>query len=392
MVMIYMIIYMVSLIPITQVTGYNVGTIEWDNGNIGFVWISMIVIPLIDMVSGYECRNLEYMVMYWILFSGIIIGFSIGNLILFFMIYEMMIIGLFIVILLFIPSSYRIRTSYYLVVFSLIGSIGLMIGLISLLFSDLNFSALFLFLPFYIKLPMFPFFYWLPEVHAESSTSASLYLAGLLLKIGLFGIFRFILCSFFIGLGMVIGLVFMLSLIGMLISSFSCYRLFDLKKIIAYCSILHLNLGVSSLVTFSSIGLGSCILTSISHGLSSIGLFLFVGWIINRSFTRFVDSLFFMSFSSRLLVLGLMLASLNFPGFYSFIAEVFSIISIMGLSIVFSVLFVISSVINAIFWFIIYNRKLSTSLAYSLSLFESLLISSLLSLMLFMGLRSLFLL
>jgi len=386
--------YMLGIIPLTRLSGYNVGSIEWDNGNIGFVWLSMIVIPLIDYVSSYESRNYEYLIMYWILYSGIIVGFSIGNMIIFFMIYESLIIGLFIVILLFIPSNYRIRTSYYLIVFSMIGSIGLMIGLVSLLISDIYFCALFLFLPFYIKLPMFPFFYWLPEVHAESSTSASLYLAGLLLKIGLYGIFRFIMTTFYIGLGFIIGIVFMLSIIGMLISSLTCYRLFDMKKIIAYCSILHLNLGMSSLFTFSSVGIASCIVTSISHGLSSIGLFMLVGLFMNRSFTRFIDTFYFIDYSSRLILIGLILSSLNFPGFYSFIAELLSMISIISISLIFSLLFVISNVFNAIFWFIIYNRKyyysIITSLSFSISLIEKILISSLISMMLLMGMRILF--
>lgn len=70
---------------------------------------------------------------------------------------------------------------------------------------------------------------------------------------------------------------------------------------------------------------------------------------MNRSFTRFIDSFYVMDFSSRLLLLGLMLGSLNFPGYYSFIAEVLSMISIMGISLIYSVLFVICSVLNAIF-------------------------------------------
>jgi len=195
--------------------------------------------------------------------------------------------------------------------------------------------------------------------------------------------------TFYIGLGFIIGIVFMLSIIGMLISAMTCYRLFDMKKIIAYCSILHLNLGISSLFTFSSIGIASCIVTSISHGLSSIGLFMLVGLFMNRSFTRFIDTFYFIDSSSRLVLIGLILSSLNFPSFYSFIAELLSMISIMNISLIFSILFVISNVLNAIFWFIIYNRKFYysyfSSLSFSISTIEVILLSSLIGMMVIMG-------
>lgn len=112
---------------------------------------------------------------------------------------------------------------------------------------------------------------------------------------------------------------------------------------------------------------------------------------MNRSFTRFIDSFYFLDYSSRLLLLGLMLGSLNFPGYYSFIAEVLSMISIMGISLVYSVLFVFCSVLNAIFWFMIYNRKLYysglTSLSFSVTFIEKVIISSLIGMMLLMGIR-----
>ena len=80
---------------------------------------------------------------------------------------------------------------------------------------------------------------------------------------------------------------------GLIIVSCSCFRFFDLKKIIAFSSILHLNLTLVSIYSFTSIGLLCGILTSISHGFCSVSLFLFAGVLMNKTYSRYLDSLFY---------------------------------------------------------------------------------------------------
>jgi len=105
----------------------------------------------------------------------------------------------------------------------------------------------------------------LPEVHCEANSSISILLAGLLLKLGIFGIMRFILSSFFLPLRFLCSLVLSLLFISIILILCSSYRYFDLKKMIAFSSILHLNLSFASIVCMNGIGVLCSLLTSIAH-------------------------------------------------------------------------------------------------------------------------------
>ena len=114
--------------------------------------------------------------------------------------------------------------------------------------------SLVIILPFLIKIPTFPFYYWLPEVHCEANTSISLFLAGLLLKLSIFGIIKSILCTFYLSLRFLSSILIYIILIGIVIINSSYFRYYDLKKIIALSSILHLNLTFQSMLSLNSEG------------------------------------------------------------------------------------------------------------------------------------------
>jgi len=151
------------------------------------------------------------------------------------------------------------------------------------------------------------------------------------------------------GLVNIIGVLYLMSFIGLIISSVSCYRLYDLKKIVAFSSIIHLNMGFASLVSFSIIGLIGSVILAISHGLSSVGLFLFVGFVGNRTFTRYYDSLFFLDSSSRVIFFILVLCSLSFPSLLSFISELLSFVAIGSISFLYTAIAFGCSFISALF-------------------------------------------
>jgi len=157
------------------------------------------------------------------------------------------------------------------------------------------------------------------EVHAEASTSLSLLLAALLLKLGLFGLLRF--C--FISLSSIIYLfsliLFIIIFISMLSLVFYYFRLYDFKKIIALSSILHLNFSLISLFSLSSLSYFVIILNSIAHGFSSFSLFMLFGFIINRTYSRFLDSLYFTSFIIRIIIFLFLLINMSFPLSFYFI-------------------------------------------------------------------------
>ena len=294
----------------------------------------------------------------WYLFFVLILCFLLISLLLFFICYECLILLLFFILFLFIPTYYRIRTAFFFFLFSIFGSISFILSLLIFILSEWLISSLLIVFIFFIKIPCFPFFYWLPEVHCEVDSSISLWLAGLLLKLGLFGILRFILCSFFLGCRFLCSFVLSISLIGVLIVSCSCFRFFDLKKIIAFSSILHLNLTLVSIYSLNSIGVLSGIITSISHGFSSVGLFLFAGLLINKTYSRYLDSFFFIDSIFREVLIFFLLANLSFPGSFNLVSEILALINIVWNNSFFCFSFLVAGLFSCYYWFLILNRKL----------------------------------
>jgi len=178
---------------------------------------------------------------------------------------------------------YKVRSSVYLFLYSLFGAVFLLSGIILLLLITGTTNLMFMFLfsfnaeisiallftvGFGVKVPIFPLHYWLPEVHTESTTAGSCLLAGILLKLGIYGLIRLVV-RLLIGTAFWSPLIFLLSLYGCLIASINCLSNYDIKTIIAYSSISHQNFSIAALFTFSIFGLMGCVITSVAHGLSS---------------------------------------------------------------------------------------------------------------------------
>ena len=121
------------------------------------------------------------------------------------------------------------------------------------------------FLSFASKIPMFPFHVWLPEAHVEAPTVGSVLLAGILLKLGVYGFLRFSLSLFPDASLYFSPLVYFLSVLGVIYASLSAIRQTDLKRIIAYSSVAHMNLVTLGIFSFNIIGIEGSILQSISH-------------------------------------------------------------------------------------------------------------------------------
>jgi len=133
---------------------------------------------------------------------------------------------------------------------------------------------------------MFPFHIWLPEAHVEAPTVGSVLLAGILLKLGVYGFLRFSLTLFPEASLFFSPLVYLLSVIGIIFASLCAIRQTDLKRIIAYSSIAHMNLVTLGIFSFNIIGIEGAILQSISHGFVSGAMFLLIGILYDRYHSR----------------------------------------------------------------------------------------------------------
>ena len=138
---------------------------------------------------------------------------------------------------------------------------------------------------FSAKIPMFPFHIWLPEAHVEAPTISSMILASLLLKLGGYGFLRFSLGLFPEGTFFFLPLIQILAILSVIYASFAAIYQTDLKKIVAYSSIAHMNVAILGLFSMNVPGIRS-IFTMVSHGIISAALFLLIGILYDRYNTR----------------------------------------------------------------------------------------------------------
>jgi NADH:ubiquinone oxidoreductase subunit 4 (subunit M) len=179
-------------------------------------------------------------------------------------------------------------------------------------------------LSFLIKLPIFPFHLWLPEAHVEASTIGSVFLASILLKLGGFGILKFILPLLPFASMYYTPLIEVLSCLGFFYCTISALRQTDLKKIIAYSSIVHMHLVLFSLFSFNIKGLLGSILLMVSHGLTSAGLFFCLGALYERFQTRNIFYIRHVCIYMPLFTtffFFFILSNISFPGTINFLSE-----------------------------------------------------------------------
>jgi len=194
----------------------------------------------------------------------------------------------------------------------------------------------------------------LPEAHVEAPTAGSVILAGLLLKMGTYGLLRFVItlfpdASFFFS-----PLVFTLSILAIIYTSCTTIRQIDLKKIIAYSSVAHMNFVTIGLFSLNIQGLAGSIFLMLSHGLVSSALFICIGFLYDRYKTRLISyygglvhSMPFFVFAFFLLIL----ANVSFPGSSSFVGELLIILGILDHNFIVMFLTTFGIILGAIYSF-----------------------------------------
>lgn len=143
-----------------------------------------------------------------------------------------------------------------------------------------------IFIAFAVKVPMIPVHLWLPEAHTIAPTPGSMILAALLLKLGGYGILRWLMPIFPEATVFYSPFVLVLALISTTYACLTCLRQIDVKRIIAYSSIVHMNICIYSIFTLNPLAIKGAIFEMFSHGIISTGMFFLIGVVYNRHDTR----------------------------------------------------------------------------------------------------------
>lgn len=171
---------------------------------------------------------------------------------------------------------------------------------------------------------MFPVHLWLPEAHVEAPTGGSIILAGILLKLGGYGFLRFLIPLTYKVNDLYTPLVYIFATISIIYCSLIIMRQLDIKKIIAYSSIIHMNMGILGLFSFAMSGVVGSLLLLIGHGFISSALFLLIGVIYKRYGTRLIYYYGGLSMKMPLFTFFFFfftLANISFPGTVNFVGE-----------------------------------------------------------------------
>jgi NADH-quinone oxidoreductase subunit M len=215
------------------------------------------------------------------------------------------------------------------------------------------------FLAFAVKVPLFPLHTWLPDAHVEAPTAGSVILAGILLKIGAYGLIRFNLGLFPEASNYFRDFVSVLAVIGIVYGAVVALIQVDVKRLVAYSSVSHLGFVVLGTFAGTVQGMSGGVVQMVNHGLSTGALFLLVGMIYERTHTRDLSVMGGLSNSAPVLggfFLVVALSSLALPGLNGFVGEFLVLVGTFATSRTLAVIGAAGVVLSAIYLLWAYQR------------------------------------
>jgi NADH-quinone oxidoreductase subunit M len=215
------------------------------------------------------------------------------------------------------------------------------------------------FISFAIKIPLWPFHTWLPDAHVEAPTSGSVILAGVLLKVGGYGLLRFNLPMFPDASIYFAEYVWWLSIIAVIYTSIMALMQTNMKKIIAYSSVAHMGYVVAGIFTFNHIGIQGAVFQMISHGLVSSALFLCVGVLYEQAHTKEIQ--LYQGLAKRaprfsLLFTVFVMASIGLPITSGFVGEFLILLGAFQVKAIYGILLALGMVLGASYMLWLYIR------------------------------------
>ena len=325
-----------------------------DGISLFFIILTTLLIFLCLLSSWNSIKNnlKEYLILFLIMEFFLIGVFCVLDVLLFYIFFESVLIPMYLIIGVWGSRERKIRAAYFFFLYTLLGSVLMLLAVLYLYYQvgttdyetllsvlltckEQKFLWLAFFASFATKVPMVPVHIWLPEAHVEAPTAGSVILAGVLLKLGTYGLIRFSFPLFPEACFYFTPLVFSIAVLGVIYTSFTAIRQTDFKRIIAYTSVAHMNLVVIGMFCFNNISLEGAILQSISHGFVASALFLIIGIVYERHHTRMVKyygGLVHVMPIYVFIFLFFTMANIGLPGTGSFIGEFLILIGIFQLN------------------------------------------------------------
>ena len=348
-----------------------------DGLSMPFIILStFLILACIIFILPQAKKNMKmYLASFLVLESFLIGTFSALDLYSFYIFFESILIPMYLIIG-FWGGERRIYSAYKFFLYTLLGSVLMLIAIIFLYqeFGTISIPKLLDYtLPFYIqiwlwiaffssfavKIPMWPFHTWLPDAHVEAPTEGSVILAGILLKLGGYGFIRFNLSILPDASIFFTPFIYFLSVVAIIYTSYIALVQDDMKKLIAYSSVAHMGFVTLGIFSANIQGLHGAIIQMISHGINSAALFFSIGSIYNRYKTKRID--FFGGLNIKLpkfsvVFLIFTLGSIGLPGTSGFVGEYLTLLAVYSKNTMVAFISTLGVILSASYMLKLYKR------------------------------------
>ena len=353
---------------------YKVGV---DGISILFILLTTFITPLcvLSINNSIKNRLSEFLIAVLIMESFMIGVFCSLDLVIFYLFFEAGLIPMFLIIGIW-GGARRVYSAFKFFLYTLLGSVLMLVAIISIYWitgtTDVgelykigidakyqNLLWLAFFSSFAVKTPMWPVHTWLPDAHVEAPTAGSVLLAAILLKMAGYGFIRFSLGLFPDASEFFTPLIYTLSVIAIIFTSFIALMQEDMKKLIAYSSVAHMGFVTLGIFTLQQQGIEGSIIQMISHGLVAAALFLCVGVVYDRMHSRLINTYGgIVSIIPKYSVLFMLftLAALGLPGTSGFVGEFLILMAAFKENFLVAVIASFGVIIGAAYMLWLYKR------------------------------------